>query len=77
MNKQKTQTGVVENIRFTIAGFGEQHTRIDGVEYWTWFDLTKLHVKVGSKVEYTPYDGAMNWNSGVIHYRGAEISRVL
>ena len=58
--QDETKEGVVNKIRYTNGGFGEQYTTIDGVEYVTYFDIMDPKLKglgTGARVRYTSKDG--------------------
>ena len=57
------KTGIVENIRFTHGGFGNQYTTINGKEYITYWDFAD-GIQKGATVEFTEKeDGAINFGN--------------
>jgi len=72
-------TGTIEKIEYTHnSPFGEQHTTIDGVTYWTWFDLREISVRAGKRVEHEPkLDYPMNLNGQDFSVAVTRITKVL
>lgn len=47
------KTGVVESVRYTSGGAGNQWTTIDGVRYATYWDVRKTDWREGDTVTFT------------------------
>lgn len=52
---RKSSIGIIEAFRFTNGSAGNQFTRIDGVEYVTFWDLRSKDWQIGDTVRYRPY----------------------
>lgn len=48
--------GVVDDVKFTSGGAGNQWTTIDGVKYATFWDVRTMDWKVGDTVEFDRTD---------------------
>lgn len=54
-----TKTGIVESIKFTSGGAGNQWTTIDGVRYATYWDIRRTNWKRGDRVTFNVYDAPL------------------
>lgn len=56
---KEQRTGVVQDIKFTSGGAGNQWTTIDGVRYATWWDIMTKDWKTGDTVTFTATEAPM------------------
>lgn len=68
--------GIVEEIKFTSGGAGNQWTTIGGVRYATFWDIRTMDWKVGDLVEFDTRSGPL-WTDGNIVEHALNIRRAV
>lgn len=72
----KQLTGVVQDVKYTHGGAGNQYTTIDGVRYVTFWDIRTRDWSEGDTVQFNAVERSL-WDNGDKQWHAENITKVV